>query len=223
MQRKDRSFIRMKIQFAVSALLLFTLAACQVETKREEPAVKSSTNRPLVDPKYSLVQDRSEFDRLRESVPEEKRQANDEKALFAEWTVELKKSPSDVREKFDTLVRKKRDLFNKDMTKTREQFTKSLEKKRADFLKDIESKRKDFANQKKSRDEKNDFFNELDGQRRSYFSEEREKRDEFEANVRDQRKNFEDYIAEKRADFNSEMKAYTEKYNAKQTELQKNK
>ncbi|MBC7456982.1 MAG: hypothetical protein H7235_01890 [Bdellovibrionaceae bacterium] len=211
----------MKIQFVVSAVALLTLASCQIETKREEPTIKASANKPLVDPKYSLTQDRSEFDRLRESVPEEKKQANDEKALFAEWTVELKKSPADVREKFDNLVRKKRDLFNKDMTKTREQFTKSLEKKRADFLKDLESKRKDFANQKKSRDEKNDFFNELDGQRRDYFSEEKEKREEFEANVRDQRKNFEDYMAEKRAGFNSEMKSYTEKYNLKQAELKK--
>ena len=37
--------------------------------------------------------------------------------------------------------------------------------------------------------------------------------------MRDQRKNFEDYLTEKRADFNSEMKSYTEKYNAKQNEL----
>ena len=222
MQPKVRSFILMKIQFAVSILILSTLTSCQVETKHEDTAVKSVSSKPLVDPKYSLVQDRSEFDRLRESVPEEKKQANDEKALFAEWTVGLKKSPSDVREKFDSLVRKKRELFNKDMTKTREQFTKSLEKKRTDFLKDIESKRKDFASQKKSRDEKNDFFNELDSQRRSYFLEEHEKRDEFEANVRDQRKNFEDYITEKRADFNSDMKAYSEKYNANQAQQQKN-
>ena len=37
--------------------------------------------------------------------------------------------------------------------------------------------------------------------------------------MRDQRKNFEDYLNEKRLDFNSEMKAYTEKWNAYQAEL----
>lgn len=217
MQAIAASFIQLNVLILSAALTFLSLSACQVETKRQTLS-SSSQDKPLVDPKYSLVQDRSEYDRLRESVPPEKKQTNDEKALFAEWTFDLKKSPSEVREKFENVVRKKRELFNKDMTTAREQFTKSQEKKRVEVLKDLENKRKDFANQKKSRDEKNEFFNEIDGQRRTYFSEERDRRDEFESNVREQRKNFEDYINEKRLEFNSEMKAYTEKYNAYQTQ-----
>lgn len=194
------------------------LTGCQVDTKRDEPV--GHTNKPLVDPKYSLVKDRSELDLLRQAIPEDKKKANDENALFAEWTVGLKKSPAEVREKYENLVRKKRELFNKDMAKTRENFTKSTEQKRKEFLKDLEDQRKNFADQKKSRDDKNEFFNNLDEKRRNYFSEEREKRDEFESQVRDERKNFEDYLNEKRFDFASEMKAYTEKWNANQLDKQ---
>lgn len=207
--------------FIIVALLFSALSACQLETKRESEV--QASDKPLVDPKYSLTQDRSELDQLRQAIPEDKKRANDEKALMAEWMGDLKKTPAQVREKFEALVRKKREAFNKDMTKARETYTKAQEKKRKEFLKQLETDRKDFSNQKKSKEERNDFFNEVDTKRRNFFSEERERREEFESNVRDQRKNFEDYLNEKRADFNSEMKAYTEKWNANQAELKQNK
>lgn len=219
MKPKTRSFI--DARFLLILCLIF-ISACQLESKHNEMDA-GAASKPLVDPKYSLTQDRSELDQLREAIPEDKKRANDEKSLLAEWMLGLKKSPADIRDKYENLVRKKREAFNKDMTKARENYTKAQEKKRTAFLKDLETQRKDFADQKKSRDEKNDFFSSLDEKRRSFFSEERENRDEFESNVRDQRKNFEDYLNEKRLDFTSEMKAYTEKWKAQEAEQQKNK
>lgn len=193
---------------AVSSFL--SLMACQIETKHADEKNDST----LVDPKYSLTQDRSEFEKLRESIPENKRKANDEKALIAEWMNGTRISPADIREKYDNLARKKREIFNKDMTQLREQTSKAEKKNREIFLKELENERTDFSKRKRDREERADFYSQLDEKRRNYFAEEREKRDEFESNVRDQRKNFEDYLKEKYLNFSSELKSYTESWNA---------
>lgn len=197
--------------------LLFCLVAtsCQVQTQRpelhDEPIDSTST---LVDPKYSLSQDRAEFEKIRESIPENKRRANDEKALIAEWMVGSNMPPADVRERFNNLVQKKRETFNNDMTKLRESFSKNEKKNREQFLKEVESERDSFTRRKQSREARNEFFDELDQKRKNFFAEQREKRDEFESDMRDQRKNFEDYLKERSLYFTSELKAYTERWNS---------
>lgn len=195
-------------------VLTFFLSSCQIETKRESEKAAPT----LVDGKYSLAEDRSELDKIRESIPEAKRKANDEKALLAEWMSGFRLSPMEIQEKQENLVRKKRELFNKDMTRLREEISKSDKKKRDEFLKDLEKQRMDFSKVKKDREERAEFYNQLDDKRRSFFSDEREKKDEFESNVREKRKNFEDYLKEKSLDFNSELKVYSEKW----TKLKKN-
>ncbi|MFZ3228591.1 MAG: hypothetical protein WA160_00175 [Pseudobdellovibrio sp.] len=217
MNTKDRSFICKLIKQVTFLAAIFTITACQVDTKREDKA----DTKPLVDPKYSLAQDRTEYDQLRESIPEAKRKSNDEKALLAEWMIDYRLSPSQVREKYEILVRKKRESFNKDLTKIREDYTKAEKKKRDEVLKDFESQRASFTSKKKTQQDRNDFYNDLDGKRKNYFSEEHEKRDEFESSIRDQRKNFEDYLNEKRLDFTSAMKGYTDSWNLKQKEVSK--
>ena len=184
------------------------LTSCQIETKRTQDEDRST----LVDPKYSLTQDRSEFEKLRENIPAAKRKANDEKSLFSEWTLGYRLAPNEVRERFDNLVRKKRDLFNQDITKSREDFSKIEKRNRDAVLKELETERNDFTKNKKSREEKAEFYTRSDDKRRNYFAEEREKKEEFESTVRDQRKNFEDYLKEKNLDFNSELKIYTENW-----------
>lgn len=202
----------------IGALLFISTVSCQVETTRDSHNENKLEGSTLVDPKYSLSKDRSEFEKLRESIPPEVRQSNDEKALMAEWFSEVKMEPERIREKFDTLVRKKRDLFNKDLTKQREVFNKEERKKREDFLKELESERKDFLKSKADKDKRADFFNEQDEKRRTYFADQKDKREDFEANVREKRKDFEDYFKEKNNDFNSELKAYRIKWTEKKTQ-----
>lgn len=196
-------------------LLIFNLVACQVESTRPSNENGSASGTTLVDPKYSLAKDRSEFEKLRESIPIEVRQINDEKALMAEWFSEIKYEPEKIRDKFDSLVRKKRELFNKDLTKQREQFNKDERKTRQDFLKDLEDERKDFLKRKSDKEKRAEFFNEQDEKRRNFFSEQKDKREEFEGNIREKRKDFEDYLKEKNNDFNTELKAYRVKWNEK--------
>lgn len=197
--------------FKVTSILLIgiVLASCQIATKHENDKPRDKT---LVDPKYSLSQDRSEFDKLRESIPEAKRKSNDEKAMLAEWMNGYKLPPNEIRERYENLVRKKREQFNKDMVSIREENSKVEKKNRDSFLKELDSEKSDFAKRKKDREERAEFYNQIDEKRRLYFSDERDKREEFESTVRDQRKNFEDYLKEKALDFNSELKSYTDKW-----------
>ena len=112
---------------------LLVLAGCQTTSENPEAQVDTSK----VDPKYSVAADRSEFDKLREQIPAEKRQENDEKALMAELMGEIKYAPDQVREKFMNVVRKKRELFNRDMDKARDQFNKDEKKNRDAYFKTL--------------------------------------------------------------------------------------
>lgn len=183
-----------------------------------EPENDSSSTVPLVDVKYSLTKDRTELEKLRESIPPDVRKKNDEKALIVEWMGELKYTPEIVREKFNTLVRKKRDLFNKDMTKSREEYSKTEKRTREDFLKNLDTERKDFLKKRVERDKRSEFFNDQDERRRTYFSDQKEKRDDFESDSNEKRKNFDAYLKEKIDDFNFELKDYVSRW--KEKELQ---
>ena len=211
--RRTSHSIPFLLSFAFSIMTLVGLSSCQLETKHEQKT--SAQSGVLVDPNYSLADDRTEFEKLRENIPEQKKQTNDEKALLAEWTSGYRLAPNEVREKFENLTRKKRDLFNKDLSQAREDMSRTEKQKRDLFLQELETERVDFSKRKKDRDERNDFYNRQDDKRRRYFADERDKREEFESTLREQRKNFEDYLREKSLDFTSELKFYTESWNVK--------
>lgn len=194
----------MKSLILVISVLCFLATSCQVETKRGT----ESTSTTLVDPKYSLSKDRSEFEKLRQSIPDDVKKKNDESALMAELFSNLKHPPEYIREKFTDLVRKKRELFNKDLTRSREEYNKNERKSRESFLKELEDERKSFLEKKMDREKRSDFFNDQDENRREYFSEQKDKREEFEADIREKRKDFDDYIKEKTNDFNAELQDY---------------
>jgi hypothetical protein len=199
----------MKNFFLLPALIF---AGCQMQSKH----APVSQNAPLVDPKYSVAKDRSTLDDLREDIPVPLRKENDEKALIADLTTELKYPPEVVREKYAGIVRKKRDLFNKDMQKQRDEYNKAEKRTRDDFLKSLEEERKDFLSRKESREARTEFFNQIDEKRRDFFSAQKDKREEFESDFREKRKNFEDYVKERNDTFNEELKDYSARWKTRQ-------
>lgn len=199
------------LSFFPLLIILILTQSCQLSSNRSHESMPAG----LVDPKYSIAKDRSELEQLRESLPPDVKRENDEKALMAELMSELRYPPEQVREKYMSLVRKKRDLFNKDMGKIREEYGKSEKKARDEFLKKLEEERRDFLSGKVDRERRARFFNDQDEERRSYFSESREKREDFEADFREKRKNFEDYAKEKTDEFNAELKNYTARWKEK--------
>lgn len=200
----------------------FCLIACQVnpindssddywDERQKNPEKKIR----LIDAKYSLAKDRAELDKLRESIPADIKTHNDEKAFLAELMSEIKYPPEVVRNKFSNLVRKKRDLFNRDMTRAREDFNKIEKKTRDVFTKELTEERESFLKKKVDREKRADFFNEQDEARRTFMAEQKEKRDDFEADFREKRKNFDDYMKEKNDDFLFELRDYQAKWNDK--------
>ena len=167
------------------ALVVLMLTSCQIKTNRSETSEQNGNSQgsTLVDPKYSISQDRSEFDQLRESIPKDKKKINDEKALLAEWMNGFRLSPSDIREKFDNLIRKKREIFSSDLNKIRDQYTKTEKKNQDEFLKSLAEERSDFSSRKRDSEARNEFFSELDTKRKNFFSEQKEKRDDFELKI----------------------------------------
>ena len=192
--------------------MIIFLGGCQIVTKRAEGTAAETSQPLLVDEKYSLTADRKQFEELRKEVPEQKKKENDELALLTQFFADTNKPPSEIRSKFDRLLRKKREVFQKDMTKEREFYVREEKKRRDIFTKELEAERKDFQGRKVGREVRSEFYDQLDAKRKDFFSSERLKRDEFEEATRDKRKNFEDYAREKNNEFNQEMRAYTKRY-----------
>ncbi len=189
---------------------LFLTIACS--SSEERPDRAGSIDRPLIDEKYSLQADRKELEEIRSQIPAERRQKNDEMAFIWELMSDPQRPPSEVRQKFDSAVRKKRDLFDRDLKKERETFTKEERKKREAFLKDLQQQRDAFNKLKKSREEKSEFYRDVDAKRSEFFSEERDQRADFESDIRERRKSFDDYVRQKQNEFNQEHRAFTKRH-----------
>lgn len=183
------------------------MTSCSLLNKPDDD--QESLEHDRVDVKYSLTKDRADLDKLRENMPTDVKRINDEKALILDWTQDFRYSPEIVRDKFNTLLRKKRDLFNKDMTRLRDNYSKIEKKKRDEFLKQLADERKDFLRERVDSERRAQFFNDQDEVRRVFFQEQREKRDEYESESREKRKDFEDYLKEKQDEFSAMMKEYS--------------
>lgn len=167
---------------------------------------------PLVDESYSLKADREALEELRQNIPGEVKRENDEKAFMDGLMSDLSRSPSEVRNKFSSLLGKKRERFSKDMNKAREEFNKAQKKDREAFTKELADQRKEFSRKKVSSEERKEFFDSLESRRKDFYADQKEKRDEFEADSRDKRKNFDDYVRAKNGEFNQLHRDYSKRY-----------
>ncbi|MCX7978230.1 MAG: hypothetical protein N2578_04435 [Bdellovibrionaceae bacterium] len=178
---------------------------------------------PLVQDQYRLSKDREAFEELRKQIPAEKRAQNDELAAILEWMGEVRLHPSEVRERFNALIRKKSEKFNRDLNEERRKFVENERKRRAEFDKKMKEKREDLNSQRMDREQRRTAFEEMDAERRDFNAAQKEARDTFEESVRDRRKNFEDYVREKTAEFNSEHRAYSKRYEEWQKRMKEKK
>src|SRR4051812_45228558 len=73
----------------------------------------------------SLKADRDQLAEMRKQIPAEKQKSNDELALSLNLMKQGSEQPSVVRDKFTTLVEKKRSSFRDKITKLRESYRQS--------------------------------------------------------------------------------------------------
>jgi hypothetical protein len=205
--------LRLKLAFFLCLESLLLGSACAIRTARPglatEPAPEASAP-TLVSDEYRIQADRKQLAELRAEVPEEKKKSNDELAVILQLMENGKKHPSEIRERYNTLVRKKREKFNKDMMRSREKFSSEERKNRESFTKTLQSERERFAKKKSSSSARKDFYDQHDARRKEYFAAEREKRAEYESEVSEKRKSFEDYLREKNNEFSNEHRVYSQ-------------
>jgi hypothetical protein len=189
------------------------LVGCSLSSERPTNQYREAQEeRPLVSPEYRLSADRSALDQIREQVPGDVKLANDELALIMGMMVEVRRTPSEIRERFNQLVRKNRQSFDKGLKAERETFTKSERKKRDEFLKEANQTRGDYFKTKPSKEDRAEFVRDQEQKRADFFATEKEKRSDFESDVRERRRSFEDYIRQKTNEFNQELRNYTKKF-----------
>ncbi len=129
-------------------ILFFVVIGCQTPTNSNSSnqyqkvhSDEELRSRPLVEERYTLAHDQQELEKLREQIPDTKKKQNDESAFILNLMADQSVEPGKIRQQFDYQLRKKRELFEKDMKKERENFTFEERKKRDLFLKELNEQR----------------------------------------------------------------------------------
>lgn len=166
----------------------------------------------------TLKQDRQQLETLRKDIPTEKQKQNDELALFLNLMKQGTEQPNLVREKFSTLVQRKRSDFRAKVARLREDFRNEETRKREDFLKVQKDKREAFTRKKPTSKENREFFSDQDRDRSRFFSDERDRRSSFEAEIQAQSRDFDSYMRERTYEFNEQFRLYSKQFSEKPKE-----
>ncbi len=174
-----------------------------------------STTLPTGSEEISLKADRSSLDDLRKEVPEEKRRENDELALILQVMNAKDKKPHEIREKFSSIMRKKRDEFYRSQRRTREDFTRRERDERDKFGKEQKETSDRFYRHKPSSEERRNFSQDHSSRQQKYYSDSRERRQAFEEEMRSKEKDFSALLSEKNKEFEEHFKEYQKYYREK--------
>lgn len=161
---------------------------------------------------YSLKEDRQALDQLRKDIPEPIKRDNDELALILNLMKQDTAHPSEVRNKYQSLERKKRTLFMNHLRKLRDQFTQS-ERNRRDRFRDAQKEQRDQIPKNSKREQRQKLFDDMDRKRREFYDDERDKRKVFESDMQQKSKDFYAEIRETSKNFYAELKSYQKRWN----------
>ena len=202
-----------KNKMMMSPLLVFTIAValtgCASRSQLEQD--RQQVQDQLLG-EISLKADRDRFAELREEIPKNQQQTNDELALYLQLMGQGTEQPGVVRDKFQVLVQKRRLKFREKVSKLREQYKAEETKRRDEFLAEQKSKRNSFISRRNDSKTSRAFFAEQDKMRLAFFAEERERRANFEGEILAQSKDFESYMKERNNEFNEQYRLYSKGY-----------
>jgi hypothetical protein len=198
------------------SIFLLLLTACQTsslpESSNTEENRAADREKIHSELEVSLKADRDHLAELRKDIPEEKRKSNDELALQLGVMKQGTESPGTIRDRYNSMVQKRRETFRNKAQRLREDFRKDETRRREEFLKEHKSRRESFAAKKHDHKENREFFSEQDKLRQRYFSDERDRRQSFESELNAQSKDFESYMRERNNEFNEQYRAYSKKF-----------
>lgn len=203
------------------ATALTCLLCCSCTTYRSNHEIHEGDRKNIDDqlgPEISLKADREALEEFRKQIPEEKKQSNDELALYLQLMKQGTENPQMVRDKFTVLVEKRRSSFRSKVQKLRDDYHHQETKRRDAFLDKQKSKRNSFTGSKHSSAETREFFGQQDKDRQEFFADERDRRGNFESEISAQSKDFDSYMREKMNEFNEQYRLYSKKYSERPKE-----
>lgn len=204
----------MKTLLLISVSIL-TLVSCISRS----PKANREEDRKHIDQQLgselSLKQDRQALSDLRKEIPTETQKANDELALFLNLMGQGTESPQVVRDKFSSMVQKKRSAFHGKIRQLRDEYRKEESERRESFLDSQKSKRESFNRKKNDAKEHREFYSHQEKERATFSAEERSRRMNFEAELNAKSKDFDSYMREKQKEFDEQYRLYSKKFSEK--------
>lgn len=192
--------------------LLGLLAVACSGTGRRAGEGEEKRDYTEVPEELSLKEDREYLDKLREEVPEERREENDELAFTLKMMGEVKERPNKIRDRWNTETRRRREQLRKLNAKDRTEYNKREKSEREKFLKELGRERNAFVKKKVTSEERREFFSEQEMKRREYFGQQSDRRKDFESQMRQRSLDFEANMRDRNSEFNAEHRAYGERY-----------
>ncbi len=193
----------------VSSFLVLT--ACVHGASQDRESDRVGVEKELSG-EMSLKADREELKELRRDIPAEKQKSNDELAVYLGLMKQGTEQPQIVRDKFNSLVEKRRLSFRQRVQKLRDNYRRDETKRREEFLNGLKGKRASYLVGKRTPEQLRDFFSGQEKDRQAFFSDERERRTAFESDVMAQSKDFEAYMREKVNEANEQFRVYSKKF-----------
>ena len=208
-----RKSLRRWSVFLFPGLLGAFLLSCTVKT-RDDLQSPDKAQAPLQTDiqEHSVKEDRSRFEDVRQEIPGDIKRENDELALVLSLMKDFKNSPSEVRSRFDRVMRRKRDDFNKKIRQEREDYTREERLKRDSYLSLASEQKEQLRDKSLDRDRKEFLSRKYRDERDRFFNDAREQRQDKENQWRERHRDFESYLREKRTEFEDELRGYTQQY-----------
>lgn len=211
------------MKYLIALFTAFIVTACQTQsplpegsnTEENRTADREQIHKEL---EVSLKADRDQFSELRKEIPQEKQKSNDELALYLDVMRRGTEQPSIVRERFNSIVQKRRQTFRNKVQRLRDDYRKEETKRREDFLKQHKARRDAFSKKRHDVAENREFFSEQEQARQRFFADERDRRQSFESEINAQSKDFESYMRERNNEFNEQFRIYSKKFYEKPKE-----
>ena len=199
-----------KFCLAGLAIVLF-ITGCALSTERQ---VKNQSDSDMSDADVSLKSDRAEIEKLRKSIPEDRRKRNDELKSILHFFGEVRLPPETIQEKYERMFEHERDKFDHEKEKAREKFDRQEQKERDAFEKKLKDERREYLKGHHSSNEREQFFSDQEDKREAFNNDELEKRDEFDSAWREKTDDFNSDMNDKRQEFMEQFRDYTVRYKA---------
>ena len=208
----------MKFHIWMSALLVLTACSSNRKSAKDERAEDREKIETQLSQEMSLKADRDQLAGLRKDIPEEKKKENDELALFLQLMNQSKESPNEMRDRFQSLVQKRRSSFREKVQRLRDDYRRDETKRREGYLDDQKKRRDDFNRRRHDAKANREYYSEEDKKRRQFFADERDRRQSFEAELNSQSKDFDNYMRERQKEFDEQYRLYSKKVSERRKE-----